>query len=299
MEQSPNHHDPYGQPGLETVGSNQPDLEVAAHEHFQQGHSLPEALHHHHVYAGTGKESVAPAYSTVYPAAYSDEHYPEHYTPVAPYPPYEAVEAGATQQKPRRKRLWIVIGFLAAAVVILAAVLGGVLGSRAANSSGDDAAAQTGGGSGEEAGTGNANKGPPDSTATGDTPSPTATDPPPAIRQGSGLSATGWRRPDGSVETFLFYQDPQNGLRYSRCDTADRSPGNESTGWGPPISFGGDFAKPGTRLGGTTFVYGDKHSVSLASRPLSIPLAHRSSLKSSSSTRASRPVCSASTSTPG
>jgi hypothetical protein len=265
MEQSHyNHHGPYGQPGLEAVGSNQPDLEVATHEHvrhghslpevvtthehLQHGHSLPEALHGHPIYVGTEK-NAAPAYSAAYPA---------HYTPVPRYPPYEAADLAATQQKPRRKWLWVAIGLLAA-VIILGAVLGGVLGSRAANSSsGDEAAGQTGGDSGESAGAGAS------STATGDAPSPTTTNPPPPIRQGSALSATGWRRPDGSVETFLFYQDPQDGLRYSRCDTNDRSQGNESTGWGPPISVGGDFVKPGTRLGGTTFVYGDRHKVSLA-----------------------------------
>lgn len=255
MEQSRYHHQgpygqPDGQPGLEAVNWNQPDLEVAAHERLQHDHLLPEALHHHSVYAGTGKESAALSYSSAYP---------EHYTPVGSHPPYGAGELAITAQTPRRKRLWIAIGVLVAVIVILAAVLGGVFGSRAANaSSGDETSPQTGGDSGDSDGAGDA-----DSTATGDAPSPTTTNPPPVIRQGSGLSVAGWRRPDGSVETFLFYQDPQDGLRYSRSDTNDRTQGNESTRWGSPISFGGDFVKPGTHLGATAFILGDKHKVSL------------------------------------
>lgn len=221
------------QPGLEVHIS--PGLEVVPGEHTQYGHHFPESRE------GVNYDGKEIATSTVV--------HPDPYGPPQP-PLYEL----PTPEKPARKRrLWLVGGAVAAVIIIIGAVLGGVLGSRAAgSSSGESAVSQSGGGA-NPAST-------PSGNGTGNTsPSNTATARPESIRQGSALSVTGWRRSDGGAEMHLFFQDPQDGLRYSRCDTSRRIDGSDSC-WEAPISFH-SFAKPDTRLGASTLLFGDLYQV--------------------------------------
>jgi hypothetical protein len=70
---------------------------------------------------------------------------------------------------------------------------------------------------------------------------------------------TGWRRQDGTLETYLFYQGEDDGLRYSRCDTALIQPDSNSTScWTPPVAFESS-TNPDTQLGATTIVWGDEY----------------------------------------
>lgn len=233
------HADPHAQPGLEVV--HQHGLEVAVHEY---GQSLPEVRADEYVHGG--KQTILPP---KYPIAQSSE-YPEHYDSPAQGP----AELASTGQPGRRKRLWIVIGGVIAVVVILGAVLGGVLGSRAArSSSGGSEASQTGGGGSSQT--------PPPSNNTA--PANTTVPAPQSIRAGSGLSVTGWRKPSGGIETYLFFQDPKDGLRYSRCDTSNRTPGNDSACWEAPVSVN-SYATAGTRLAASIALWGDKYQVSFA-----------------------------------
>ena len=235
-------HGPPGQPGLEVV-VDQHGLELATQEHL--GHSLPEVRADEYVRGG--KESIIYKYPG---PQYSQ--YPEHYYTLPPPP--EPVEAELAAEQPgRKKRLWWIVGGAIAVVVVLAAVLGGVLGSRAARSSGDASSS----GASSSSDTGGGQNPSPSSTTSASTPSSTATRPQ-SIRQGSGLSITGWRKPDGNVETYLFYQDPQDGLRFSRCDASRRSPGNDSTGWASPVGFN-SYAKAGTHLAASTILWGDQY----------------------------------------
>ncbi|KAK4120276.1 hypothetical protein N657DRAFT_625561 [Parathielavia appendiculata] len=236
MEPRGDAHNGGEQPGLEVASHG--GLEVAAQERCGYGQSLPEVRPGEYLEAG--KEVTTP---------YSD--YPEHspFSGPPPYPPHGPPAEPAGAQATRKKRLWLVIGGVIAVVVVLAAVLGGVLGSRAANSS---AASQTGADSGDSA------QNPSTAGNTTDRTSGSNSTGTQLIRQGSGLSVTGWRKPDGGVETYLFYQDSANGLRYSRCDTSRRSTGNESACWEPPISFN-SVAQMGTRLAASTIIWGDKY----------------------------------------
>ncbi|KAK3902947.1 hypothetical protein C8A05DRAFT_33333 [Staphylotrichum tortipilum] len=222
------------QPGLEVV--HQHGLEVAVQEY---DHSLPEVRADEYILGG--KETILPP---KYPIAQSSE-YPEYYASPSQGP----AELASTGPPGRRKRLWFVIGGVIAVVVILGAVLGGVLGSRAAKSSaGSSEATQTGGG-------GNPN---PPPAGNNTAPANTTAAAPQSIRAGSGLSVTGWRKPSGGVEPYLFYQDPKDGLRYSRCDTSKRTLGNDSACWEAPVSFN-SFATAGTRLAASTALWGDKY----------------------------------------
>jgi hypothetical protein len=257
------------QPGLEVV--SQPGLEPVILPQYDQ--PLPEFSP---TYFSSDKQTVTTAYKS--PVS---ESLLQH------------TELGAPEHRGRRKRPWLIVGGIVAVIVILAAVLGGVLGSRAANSSsGDSSASRTGADGGDG---GNADT--PSGDATSNTTSTTTTRPQ-SIRQGSGLSVAGWRKPDGSAETYLFFQDPQDGLRYSRCDTSRRSPGNDTTCWASPFSFN-SYAKAGTRLGASTILWGDIYQVSLPYSPSAVmpSFTRPPSPKSSSSTRASRPAYWASTST--
>ncbi|KAK4098890.1 hypothetical protein N658DRAFT_430994 [Parathielavia hyrcaniae] len=231
---------------------------MAAQERSGYGQSLPEVRRISYL---EGAKEVANPYSD----------YPEHspfpgpppYPPHHDAPPAEPAEL-AKAQASRKKRLWLIIGGVIAVVVILAAVLGGVFGSRAANSSASSQS-QSGtnsgdsGGSGDPGDSGGSDQNPSTTGNTTDTTTSsnnsTST---PSIRQGSGLSVTGWRKPDGSVETYLFHQDPGNGLRYSRCDTSRRLSGNDSACWESPVSFG-SLAHAGTRLAASTILSGDEY----------------------------------------
>ncbi|KAL2130594.1 hypothetical protein VTI74DRAFT_6206 [Chaetomium olivicolor] len=213
----------------------QPGLEVAAHEPPHHVHPFPEVRADE--YSNGGKEPVF--------IGYSDD--PEHYYVPAGAHPHGPSEVASQSKAKRKKRLWIIIGVTIAIVVIVAAVLGGVLGGRAAKSSGEPTASQTGG-NGNQNNTGNRT----------DTPSNTTTGPL-FIRQGSSLSVTGWRRPEGSVETFLFYQDQHNALRYSRCDTNLRTPGNDSSCWQETVTFN-SFANASARLAASTLLWGNHYA---------------------------------------
>jgi hypothetical protein len=234
---------PTEQAGLEVVSHT--GLEVL---HDRYSRALPEA---------TTPSGTSPAY-----AAY--EQYPEHFKPSVENP-----DPGAPDDKQRKKRLWLIVGGVIAIVVILAAVLGGVLGSKAANeitsesgdsgSSGENEGGNSGGSSGGSSGGGNSGE----TGTSGDTGNTTnnTTTRPQSIRQGSALSVTGWRKPDGSVETYLLFQDTKDGLQFSWCDTSLRSPGNESTCWASPVSLH-KYAEPGTPLATSTILWGEKYQVS-------------------------------------
>jgi hypothetical protein len=199
----------------------QPDLEVAVQEHSEL---LPEVRADE--YTNGGKEHIATKNL-------------ERYSSPVPLGPQRLLEPDSPDHGGRRKRLWIVIGVVVAIVVILAAVLGGVFGSRAA-------ASQTGGGSGKD------NPSTSNTTAGSNTTTMSWSQ---SIRQGSSLSVTGWRKADGGVATYLLYQHPQGGIRYSKCDTSNASAGINSTCWESPASLNTD-ANAQTPLAASTIIYG-------------------------------------------
>ncbi|GAB1316890.1 Fucose-specific lectin [Madurella fahalii] len=215
------------QPGLEVHMPT--GLEVVPGEYGPYGHLLPETREGSNY---DGKEIT----TVVYPGSYA--------------PPQPLLsELPAQEQPARKRRLWLVFGGVIAALVIVGAVLGGVLGSRAARSSSGESEASQSGGSANPTST-------PSGGGTGNPPpSNTTTARPESVRQGSALSVTGWRRSDGGAEMHLFFQDPQDGLRYSRCDTSRRTEANGSC-WDAPVSFH-SFAKPDTRLAASTLLFGD------------------------------------------
>lgn len=233
------------QPGLEVAP--QPGLEVApAQEH---GHSFPEVRTNE--FALDGKEPIITKYPYTSVPTYPEPYYhsPEEHHAVA--------EPAPSEQKPRRRPLWLVVGIVAAVVVILAAVLGGVLGSRAAKSSSSSAGPSASSDNGN-----NSSPGPAPSNSTGSS-NTTTTTPPLPVRKGSSLAITGWRKSDGSVASYLFYQDPQDGLRYSKCDTSHRTPGNDSSCWESPVSFN-SFPDADTPLAASTIIWGDQYEVCLS-----------------------------------
>ncbi|KAK4246063.1 hypothetical protein C7999DRAFT_15765 [Corynascus novoguineensis] len=234
------HLDPYGQqPGLEVV--HHPDLEVATPYGLVPISSLPQVQPHEYLPPHDSKEAASTAYGYT---SYSDEH---NASP-APYPN----EDGGLEKKKKRLR-WIIIGGVVAVVIIVAAVVGGVVGSR--NSSGAQSS-----GANSPLSTGTNAGAPNDGVPAGEDSRPPVDtlEPPELIRPGSGLSVTGWRMPDGNVETYLFFQDPQDGLRYSRCDTSRRVTGNDSACWAEPVSIPAS-AKAGTRLAASTALWGDEY----------------------------------------
>ncbi|KAK5655087.1 hypothetical protein OQA88_5986 [Cercophora sp. LCS_1] len=179
---------------------------------------------------------------------------PEYaYPKQLPMPPTDTASAPelVTEQKAgRRKRTLLIVGILVALAVILAAVLGGVLGSRAG-------ASTSPGGSQEGSRDGGSDSNAPTTTGAGSTkPSASTSARPQTIRQGSSLSVTGWRNVEGVVEKYLFFQDPQDGLRYTHCKGAKS--GNADC-WEPPVSFN-SFAKPDARLSASILIYGTRHS---------------------------------------
>ncbi|KAH6845808.1 hypothetical protein B0I37DRAFT_192402 [Chaetomium sp. MPI-CAGE-AT-0009] len=222
-------------------------LEVASHSGLEAvsdrySRSLPEVPAN---YLNPSRQAAAASSAPAY-AEYGG--YPEHFkTPVSD-PRLAPTGPGGPG---RKQRFWLIVGGVIAVVVILAAVLGGVLGSRAANSSSAaQPTSQAGdpGGSGEDSGdSGNAGNTEINSTAR-----------PQLIRQGSGLSVAGWRKPDGSAQTYLVFQDWQGGLRFSKCDTSLRSPSNDSTCWGSSVSFH-SYARAGTRLAVSTILWGNMY----------------------------------------
>jgi hypothetical protein len=196
---------------------------------------------------------------------YKEAITPEYYSVDPEQDPPSTPAAG-----PGKKRLWLIIGGVIALLVILGAVLGGVLGSRAAKSSSTEL-------SGSSEGLGDAGSPAADSTFPNTTPPPVTTSPPggntPAdnttvstlIRQGSGLAVTSWRKPDGSAEMYLFFQDKKDGLQYMRCDKGHRSADKDATCWTLPVSVN-SYAKPGSRLAATAIIWGTFFEVSLSPR---------------------------------
>jgi hypothetical protein len=240
------------QPGLQVV-QDQPDLEVTRQEHLLYGHSLPEVRGGEYLHST--KEAITPAY------AYSVN--PEHYElPVShdSHPP-STPAAGSG-----KRRLRLIIGGVIGVLVILGAVLGGVLGSRAANSPSADLSESSGSSGDADNLADNTAPGstPPVSTAPGSTPPDNTTNSTP-IRQGSGLAVTGWRKQDGSVETYLFFQDQTDGLQYIRCDGSHRSSDKDSTCWALPVNVN-SYAKPGSRLAASAIIWGTFFEVSFSPR---------------------------------
>ncbi|KAK3301767.1 uncharacterized protein B0T15DRAFT_578028 [Chaetomium strumarium] len=241
MEPRHHHGGLEGQPGLEVV--YQGHLEVA----YDQ--SLPEVRPDE--YTSDGK--IVSPLITKYPG----HSHPGTYSTESTH----AKDASQELSKPKegwrkRKRLWLVLAGIGTVAVILIVVLGAVFGSRAGRASSKDPASQTTSSSDAN----NTNN--PNNTASGSNTTTTTTKPQ-SIRQGSSLSVTGWRKPDGNVETYLFYQDPQDGLRYSRCDTSHRTTttggeANDSTCWEPPVRFN-SYARPNTPLAASTILWGDQY----------------------------------------
>ncbi|CAP71642.1 uncharacterized protein PODANS_6_150 [Podospora anserina S mat+] len=100
--------------------------------------------------------------------------------------------------KSYQRRKWWIIGGTACAVVaiVVGVTLGVVLSLKARNNDGNAAINGTSG--------------------------------PETIRQGSKLSAAGWRKANGYVERYLFYLDPQGQIRRSRSITGK---GNSTSTW--------------------------------------------------------------------
>jgi hypothetical protein len=264
-------YDPRQQPGLEVVPrTHHSGLEVVSSY-------LPEVANKDH---DTTKEVAAADYSS---APYSGhDAVPKLYSPPRPI----ELGDGRPQHGAGKWRFRWVIGAVIVAVVILAAVLGGVLGSRAARSSGDSSAS-TAGESGDPGGSGNTGgpetSGAGGSSSSGFNSSDTAIKPPQLLRPGSGLSVTGWRTRDGTAETYLFFQDPLDGVWYSRCDAGRRIPGNDSACWEAPVSFTSS-AKAGTPLAASTVVWGDADQVGSHRRLVPHSYSPPPSLRSSSTT---------------
>ncbi|KAH6839542.1 hypothetical protein B0I37DRAFT_347986 [Chaetomium sp. MPI-CAGE-AT-0009] len=229
------------QPGLEV--RDQPDLEAVSHQHGYYDQSLPELAASEYIHSA--KEATTPSY--IYSA--DPEHYPEHHSSPVSHP-HSTPAAGSG-----RKRLWFIIGGVIAVLVIIGAVLGGVLGSRAASSSSADSSASQGGEDSGGSGDTNPpadNTSPDDTNNTNNTTNSTPNSTP--IRQGSGLAVTGWRKPDGSAEIYLFFQDQKDELQYVRCDKSLAS--DKDTCWASPVSIN-SYAIAGSRLAASTIIWGD------------------------------------------
>jgi hypothetical protein len=80
---------------------------------------------------------------------------------------------------------------------------------------------------------------------------------------------TGWRKPDGSSDTYLFFQDREDELQYVRCDKSLGTTDKESTCWAEPVKLNSN-AIPGSRLAASTILWDTLFQVSFTS------LVHRS-----------------------
>ena len=145
-----------------------------------------------------------------------------------PYPP-----SAAPQKSPKRLR-WIIVGVVVAAIVIIAAVLGGVLGSRSHNSGGDD--------------------------------EPAANETLKSILPNSKIAVTGYRG-NGDFHIRLFYQGPDNALRYSDFWSGTGS-------WSSPVTLTDLAPMARTPIAAGTYLGVSPVSLSLpclTSRSFSIP----------------------------
>ncbi|KAK4034580.1 hypothetical protein C8A01DRAFT_38933 [Parachaetomium inaequale] len=205
----------------------QPGLEVVPSVHGH-GQSLPEVRADE--YANSSKEAVITNSShLVHDALLTSQH-----------PPGQP-ELASPRQRQQNRRLWIYIGSAVAVLVILGATLGGVYGSRAASAASGSGTTTT-------------------SNATSSGSNTTTTGPQP-IRPGSSLSVAGWRKPDNNLQTYLFYQDPQNMLKYSRYDTSSCSAGNDSSCWELPQDI--MLADAGTPLAASTILWGQQYNAQI------------------------------------
>ncbi|EAQ88763.1 hypothetical protein CHGG_05382 [Chaetomium globosum CBS 148.51] len=245
------YHSPEAQPGLEVM--DQPDLEAVNNQQHASSYydqSLPQVASSEYIYSA--KEAATP-----HTYAYSVD--PEHYPSPGSHP-HSTLATPSTAAK-SRKRLWLIIGGVIAVLVILGAVLGGVLGSRAASSSSANTSASqgdqdAGSNGGNNTGTGGDNSGSSGDADTADDPAPKNTTTTTPIRKGSGLAVTGWRKPDGSSDTYLFFQDQKDELQYVRCDKSLRTTDKESTCWAEPVKIN-SYAIAGSRLAASTIIWGD------------------------------------------
>jgi len=233
-------HDNQGQAGLEVVPQHgQPWLEVRQ-DHYDES-----------------KELAIPKYPDTYHGAQASPQSAHQYPYPHPYPDTPVVIPNApagsdpNAQADRKRRRRIIIGVvLVIVVVIIAAVLGGVLGSRASRSGADSSSGSAGSSEGQNGSGSGSNSGSSNST------SPSR---PKTVRQGTALTIGGWRKPTGDVELWLFYQDPEGGLRYSRCNSTSRLVEGQKSCWGPPTSFFSN-AKAPAQLGVGFLVFSARHS---------------------------------------
>lgn len=133
-----------------------------------------------------------------------------------------------TEQKPRGKKLWLILGGVALLLVIAGAVLGGVLGSRHNHK----APVETPGASAT-------------SEASGKPPS--SSDPPPnAVYATSGIGVTGWWTGSSSFTIRLIYQGHDGDLRLMRYHSGDGK-------WSTLANLTGTKAKLGTPIAASCF----------------------------------------------
>ncbi len=187
-----------------------------------------------------GLEAVVPDQSEFLPEVRADQNaaggkeyiptqYPKDFSSTVPTGLQPLHEPAPPAQGGRSRRFWIVVGAAVAIVVIIAAVLGGVLGTKRGGDSGNN------------------------NSSNNATISP---GPPQTIRQGSKLSITGLRKPDRSLVTYLIYQDQNDSLWYSKCDSGTPRAGiDNTTCWQAPVNLGTKgYAE--TALAASTIIWG-------------------------------------------
>jgi hypothetical protein len=233
-----------GQPGLEDIRYTQPGLEVAdpysgtsPWSASTEGHSAPEVVPQD--FYNSQKDWQSPEVTTHSPYIPEKEftavrHYPQN----GQYPQdgqYHQDAAGLEAVPEKRKsRRWIWIGALIAVIVVVGAVVGGVVGSQASRNSSKSAtsASETSAAAASASG-----------TATSSAPIQSATFS--SIRSDSKLAVTGWRS-TSQVVIDLYYQDPDDNLRYSNWVT--------SANWSSPRSISAGGVLGGTGMAASTIM---------------------------------------------
>ncbi|KAH6691376.1 hypothetical protein F5X68DRAFT_201790 [Plectosphaerella plurivora] len=240
----------------------QPGLEVSQPEYY----SAPEAL--------GPNDPRDPKYNDSYYAPHAlppthpgDPKYPYAYgvvpgagepptattygQPPATYPgPPPTGELHADSASPARssKKKWWIIGGIVLILIIIGAVVGGlfgagVIGSKKSQSADNDNDSNT---------TGTGASPSSSSAAPSATPSPAAR----FIRQGSPLTVAGWESPEGDTEIFLFHQDADNNIHYSRYyDGSTPVDTLNDTLWAEPVAVD-TFATANTRMAATLIIQG-------------------------------------------
>ncbi|KAM0280998.1 hypothetical protein ACHAQH_003727 [Verticillium albo-atrum] len=183
----------------------------------------------------------AQQYSELQVVADSFRH---HADPAPKY--YEEVKTDSSistkenSRKQRRVWLWVTLS-CTCLLVIAGAVVGGILGSKAARASTSGEAQKNE--DGQDVTPTSSQGEAPSATGTGETRSLEN------IRQGSTLSATGWRKSNGA-EILLFYQGPDDTARFSRYDSNRASFAMNDSYWDIPNRFTTE-ADETARLSGT------------------------------------------------